>query len=163
MTDLERFDRNARSKGVLVDANLLVLLIVGAVNRDRIPFFKRTSNYTSADWDLLTGILEQVSRRYAVPHVLSEVSALTDMKGNELDMARNILHRLIAVMQELPVSSLDACASPYYRQLGLTDAALGLAAKRQGCSVMTNDARLHSTLLAEGTSAVRFDDLRRIL
>ena len=71
MSDLERFDRNARSQGILIDTNLFVLLIVGSVNRDRIPRFKRTSSYKPADWDLLTGILEQIPRRYAVPHVLA--------------------------------------------------------------------------------------------
>lgn len=55
MTDLERFDQNARSNGVLVDTNLLVLLIVGAVNRERISRFKRTNHYTCglgpSQWD----------------------------------------------------------------------------------------------------------------
>jgi hypothetical protein len=36
-----------RAKGVLVDTNLLVLLLVGAVNKQRIPRFKRTAgNFT---------------------------------------------------------------------------------------------------------------------
>lgn len=56
MTDFERFDQNARTRGILIDTNLLVLLLVGAVNRDRIPKFKRTRGYTADDWDLPTGI-----------------------------------------------------------------------------------------------------------
>ncbi|MFN3326862.1 MAG: hypothetical protein ACK5AZ_25495 [Bryobacteraceae bacterium] len=85
MSDFESFDRNARINGVLVDTNLLVLLVVGSVDRERVSRFKRTSDYSSADWDLLTGILEQISQRYTVPHVLAEVSALTDLRGPELD------------------------------------------------------------------------------
>ena len=49
MTDLERFDQNARANGLLIDTNLLMLLIVGFVNRDRILRFKRTSSYVFAD------------------------------------------------------------------------------------------------------------------
>ena len=59
MTELDRFDQNARNRGVLIDTNLLVLLIVGLVNPLRIARFKRTSHYNFADWDLLTGILER--------------------------------------------------------------------------------------------------------
>ena len=81
MTDFERFDQNARARGVLIDTNLLVLLVVGSVNRDRIPRFKRTSEYTPVDWDLLTGILEQIPRRYSIAHILAEVSTLKDLKG----------------------------------------------------------------------------------
>lgn len=163
MTDFERFDQNARSRGILIDTNLLVLFVVGAVNRDRIPRFKRTSSYTSADWDLLTGILEQIPRRYCTPHILAEVSSLTDLKGPELDIAREILRNTISLMEELPVASRDACESAHYRRLGLTDAAIGLAAKQRGCSVVTNDSGLYRALLGESASVLKFDDLRAML
>ena len=163
MTEFERFDENARSRGVLIDTNLLVLLVVGSVNRDRIPRFKRTSNYTPADWDLLTGILEQIPYRYAIPHIFAEVSALTDLKGPELEFGRDILHNTISLMEELPIPSLNACASTYYRRLGLTDAAIGLAARQRGCSVVTNDSNLYLALSEDGASVVKFDHLREML
>jgi len=163
MTAFERFDQNARSNGILIDTNLLVLLVVGSVNRDRIPRFKRTSNYTPADWDLLMGILEQIPRRYSIAHVLAEVSSLTDLKGPELEIAREILHKAISLLEELPIASLDACGFTWYRWLGLTDAAIGLAAKQRGCSVVTNDSALHIALLEEGVSVLKFDDLREML
>jgi len=163
MTAFERFDQNARSNGILIDTNLLVLLVVGSVNRDRIPRFKRTSNYTPADWDLLMGILEQIPRRYSIAHVLAEVSSLTDLKGPELEIAREILHKAISLLEELPIASLDACGFTWYRRLGLTDAAIGLAAKQRGCSVVTNDSALHIALLEEGVSVLKFDDLREML
>lgn len=53
MSDLHDFDRNVRANGILIDTNLLVLLIVYFVNRDRIARFKRTTGYSAADWDLL--------------------------------------------------------------------------------------------------------------
>jgi len=110
MTDLDDFSRNARKNGILIDSNLLVLLIVGGVNRDRISRFKRTANYSSADWDLLSGILEQISRRYTLPHVLAELSTLTDLKGPELEVARDVLRRLIGELSELQIASVDAWA-----------------------------------------------------
>jgi hypothetical protein len=45
--------------GLLVDTNLLVLLTVGTVNRNRIDTFKRTRQYSQADYDLLLKFVAQ--------------------------------------------------------------------------------------------------------
>jgi len=45
--------------GLLIDTNLLVLFIVGTVNRNRIGNFKRTSKYSKDDYDLLVRVLER--------------------------------------------------------------------------------------------------------
>ena len=79
MDSLDDFHANARSKGLLVDSNLLVLLVVGLVNRDRISKFKRTAGYSGEDWDLLAAIIENTSLCYTLPYVLAEVSNLTDL------------------------------------------------------------------------------------
>jgi len=163
MTEFERFDQNARSKGVFVDTNLLVLVIVGSVNPERISNFKRTAGYSAVDWELIMGIWTQIPRLFTVPHVLAEVSALTDLKGPELDLARSVLEKTIGLLEEVPVASADACSSPLYRRLGLTDAAVAVAARQLGCSVITNDAALYSALLGEGRVVVKFDRLRELL
>jgi len=163
MAKLDDFGQNARANGILVDTNLLVLLIVGLVNRDRISRFKRTTGYSSADWDLLSGILEQISRRYTLAHVLSEVSALTDLKGPELEVAGTVFLRLIAGFDELTIYSVEACATALYMRLGLTDAAIAEAARRHHCSVLTNDSGLFAALSNEGSSVAMFNHFRAFL
>lgn len=163
MTQFGLFELNARANGLLVDTNLLVLLIVGAVNRERVSHFKRTSGYRPADWDLLTGIVEQISRRYTLAHVLAEVSALTDLRGPELEHARITLQKLISLMQEINVPSAEASAHPLYLRLGLTDSAIAAVARRHGCSVLTNDSGLYTALSADGLHVMMFDDLRKLL
>ena len=159
MTDLGDFSRNARKNGLLIDTNLLVLLIVGFVNRDRICRFKRTTAYSSANWDLLTGILEQISLRYTLPHVLAEVSTLTDLKGQELEVARAVLLRLIKELRELQITSIETCATSLYMRLGLTDAAIAEAARRHQCSVLTDDSGLYRALANGGSSVAMFTRL----
>lgn len=163
MTGLDAFGQNARINGLLIDSNLLVLLVVGSVNRDRIPRFKRTSQYTSVDWDLLSGVLAQFAKRYTLPHVLTEVSALSDLRGPELDQARSVLLRIIGETRELQLSSAEACSSAIYFRLGLTDAAIAQAAKLYACSVLTNDAPLYAELASRGVFVALFDHLRAYL
>ncbi|MBI4904650.1 MAG: PIN domain-containing protein [Acidobacteria bacterium] len=117
----------------------------------------------TADWDLLIGILEQISHRYTLPHVLAEVSTLTDLKGPELEVARAVLFRMIGELRELQMTSADACATPLYMRLGLTDAAIAEAAKLHHCSVLTNDSGLFAALAGEGSSVALFDHLRDLL
>ena len=49
MLDATALIEKHRAKGVLVDTNLLVLFLVGRVNRQRILNFKRTGDFTIED------------------------------------------------------------------------------------------------------------------
>ncbi|MDY7004002.1 MAG: hypothetical protein SWX82_08580 [Cyanobacteriota bacterium] len=48
-----------KQKGVIVDTNILLLLFVGSVNKDRISKFKRTEQFLPKDYDLLVDILSK--------------------------------------------------------------------------------------------------------
>ncbi len=67
--------------GLPVDTNLLVLFVVGAVNRERIESFERTSSYTKEDYKLLLQFLANFKKLHTSPHVLAEVSNLADLCG----------------------------------------------------------------------------------
>jgi hypothetical protein len=79
VTDLERFAHSCRAGGLILDANVLTLLVVGRVNRGRIATFKRTRRYDSDAFDLLGRVIAPASKLYTIAHVLAEVSNLTDM------------------------------------------------------------------------------------
>ena len=80
-----------KAKGVLVAANLLVLFLVGL----RIPEFKRTQNFTIEDFDLLARLIAWFGKLVATPHVLSQVSDLTDLRGTERDQIRQLFKLLV--------------------------------------------------------------------
>ena len=125
--------------GILIDTNLLVLFVVGRVNRARIETFKRTRQYTLADYNLLVWALAQFTVVYTVPHILAEVSNLTDLAGFEGFHARRILRQ---------------------ERLGLVDAVIGEAARAHHCGVLTDDFALYQLLSRESVSVVSFSQLR---
>ena len=59
--DLELIDRYSGSE-VLVDANLMILLLIGSYNLDLIPNFKGTKQFIQEDYVALTLILERFRR-----------------------------------------------------------------------------------------------------
>ena len=146
--------------GLLVDTNLLVLYTVGAVNRNRIENFKRTSKYTRSDYDLLREFLDKFNPIYAVPHVLAEVSNLTDLSGAERQQARLILKQTISKLVEETVPSAAAAADASYDRLGLVDAAIGVGARICKCAVLTDDLALYVHLLNNGIDAINFAHLQ---
>jgi hypothetical protein len=57
-----------------VDANLLLLLVVGATSRDYIEKHKRLRDtYTKDDYDLLVKMIGQYSNIIVLPNVLTEL------------------------------------------------------------------------------------------
>jgi predicted nucleic acid-binding protein len=146
--------------GVLVDTNLLVLLTVGAANRDRIATFKRTRQYSAGDFDLLSGALRPFLR-LTVPQVLAEASNLVDLPGPELLVARAHLRGYIELAVEVELRSRQAANESSYPRLGLTDAAIAMAARQYGCTVLTDDLDLYLQLSTAGLSVENFTHTRR--
>jgi rRNA-processing protein FCF1 len=147
------------ASGLLVDTNLLVLWVVGGVNRNRIETFKRTSNYTKTDHDFLRRVLASFETLYTVPHVLAEVSNLTDLPGAERQQARSFLKRTISLLKEVEMR-IHAAEDVLYPKLGLVDAAIGAVARVHRCAVLTDDQELYLRLSHERVNVIYFSYLR---
>jgi hypothetical protein len=128
--------------GLLVDTDLPVLFAVGTVNRNRIETFKRKCKYTKDDYDLLHGLLGRFQSLYTVPHVLAEVSNLTDLGGTERASGPALFEESISLLNEAQMASKLASEHLYYQDLGLVDAAIGAVARTQKCAVLTDDLYL---------------------
>ena len=97
-----RLVRGYRSRGVLVDTNLLLLLFVGSYDLERIERFKRTMQFTRDDFARLVALLGVFERRVTTPHILTEVSNLAGHLPTESRLAfaavyRELLMRLFEI------------------------------------------------------------------
>jgi predicted nucleic acid-binding protein len=146
--------------GLLVDTNLLVLFAVGRVNSGRISTFKRTSQYSKADYYFLVRMLKRFKTLYTVAHVLAEVSNLTDLPGPERVLARRVVKETISLLSEAEMPSSQAAEDRLYPQLGLVDAAIGAVARAHNCAVLTDDRDLYLRLIHDNVMAFNFTHLR---
>jgi hypothetical protein len=161
MLDAAALLEKHRAKGVLVDTNLLVLFLVGTVNRKRILNFKRTSDFTTADYDLLVALINRFGTLIATPHVLSQVSDLTDLPGKELAAVREAFKVVVEQTEESYDSSRALVADPVFRRLGLADAAIARVCFR-GTLVLTNDLDLYLALQERDIDSLNFNHLRML-
>jgi hypothetical protein len=101
MLDARALIEKHRGKGVFVDTNLLVLLLVGSVNTKRILDFKRTQDFTVEDFHTLRSLVNWFGTPLvATPHVLSQVSDLTALSGHERTAIRRLFQSTIEVVEE---------------------------------------------------------------
>ena len=140
--------------GYFIDANLLVLLVVGNESRDLIGRHKRLQEYTADDYDLLVEIAARADRLYVTPNVLTETSNLL---GYHQEPQRSRLYEqlrwLIEESEEIVVRSAVAASNGAYPRLGLTDAAL-LEVATADTPLITTDVILYIAAAEKDPAAV---------
>ncbi len=150
-------------RGYFIDANLLVLLVVGSESRDLISKHRRLEAYTAEDFDILFDLLEGADQLFVTPNTLTETSNLLGQHGEpERSLLMTRLQYLIHGSQEIVVTSVDASSNSQFERLGLTDAAL-LEAATIDTPLLTVDFGLYLAALESGEErAVNFTHYRNL-
>ncbi len=133
--------------GAFIDSNLLVLLVVGSVDRGLISRHRRSRRFSPEDYDRLLALLEPLDRILVTPNTLTEASNLLSSSRDPRPMA--YLRALIEKTEEIVVASRDAVQNRMFVRLGLTDAAL-LEVVSAETPLITVDFDLYGAALAKG-------------
>lgn len=152
--------RRYLGRGVLPDANLLLLYFVGSVDRKIVPSFKRTSNFLPEDYDFLAQALACFRRVVSTPHVLTEVSNLAgSLFGKHRQRFFEELARGISVIDEQHAPAADLSSEETFFRFGITDSAVFRQARGQYL-VLTEDLPLAAHLERSGIDVLNFTNLR---
>ncbi len=149
--------------GYLLDANLLVLLVVGSESRDLIARHRRLEHYSAEGYDILMELLEEADQLFVTPNTLTEASNLIRQHGMpERSFLMKRLQYLIHGRQEIVVASVDASSNAEFERLGLTDAVL-LEVITEDTPLLTVDFDLYLAELESGEErAVNFTHYRNL-
>lgn len=145
----------------VLDANLIVLLVVGLTDPNEIGRHKRLSGYDVRDFEILKSVLLGASRIIFTPNALTEASNLLG-HGDDLRRKRfaSTLAAIVEKEHEEWMPARQAVERRELLRLGLTDAVL-LSLASSGGSLLTADLPLYLAAAAAGCDTVNFDDLRR--
>ena len=151
--------------GFFIDANLLLLLIVGSVERDLVAKHRRLrEKFTVEDFDRLNNLLDRVKQVFVTPNTLTETSNLLSQHRNpERSLFFDKLKCIIEVSKEVVVTSADASRNNAFKRLGLTDAAL-LEVATAETPLVTVDLELYLAAVEKGgqDTAVNFTHLQKL-
>jgi hypothetical protein len=154
-------------KRLLLDSNLFLVLLAGAVDRRLFGSFKRISTYSVADYEFLERLVSRFSILLTTPHILTEVGNLATSLHEQLRQEWNRKVASLLLCQQsnpgvkehwTPASQLSAM--PEFISFGLADAAV--ADLSSEALVVTDDYRLSGYLQQKRLSVLNFRDLRRI-
>lgn len=141
---------------LILDANLIVLLVVGLADEHAVPKHKRTRAYTTNDFRLLLSVISEYRELAVLPNALSEASNLLEFEGNGLPekIFRRFL-QFVSTTREIYIPSLSAIERAEFRRLGLTDSAT-LEAGKAGIHILSADLALYLAAISAGYSAANF-------
>jgi hypothetical protein len=160
MLDATALIEKHRGKGVLVDANLLVLMLVGSVNITRIQNFKRTSNFDADNFRTLKSLCDWFGSPLIVtPHILSQASDLCDLGGSEGTAVRRLFQNIAEVLEERYDPAVQLVQNPVFGRFGLADASIAAVCARE-ILVLTADIQLQVALASRGLDALNFNHVR---
>ena len=113
------------ARRIVIDANLLVLFIVGRTGRQLIGKHRRLREFSTDDYDRLIRVINGVERVIVTPNTLTEASNLLfQHQDPERSQFLEMLRSVVENSEEITVASVDARNSGAFRRLGLTDAVL---------------------------------------
>jgi hypothetical protein len=143
---------------VLLDANLLVLFVVGSVSRDLVSHHRRTRAFTPREFDLLAATLSNAAGVVCCPNVVTEASNLLRQSDRQDERLATALANFVKFASETYLESVQAIERDEYRRLGVTDAAL-LSLTAHGPTLYTVDLDLYVAAVRRGYHAVNFNYL----
>ena len=137
----------------LLDANLLVLFVVGRTGRKLIAKHRRLREFSVDDYNRLVKMIRMVGQVVVTPNTLTETSNLL-AQHHEPERSRffDVLRFLIENSEEITVASVDASRSRAFRRLGLTDAAV-LEVVSADTPLLTVDLDLYIAALSKDSNA----------
>lgn len=145
---------------IAVDANLLVLLVVGLTDEKLVSKHKRTKSFQKEDFQLLQEILSGYEEILLTPHVLTEVSNLASQIGDPLkSKVRTTFAALINQHPESYEKSSEIGNHKLFPRLGLTDCGL-LSLVEADTPLITVDLGLYLAACERSTKAVNFNHVR---
>lgn len=144
----------------VIDANMLILFIVGAADNSQIRTVKGTQTFDSGCYDLLLHLIgdDEIA---TTPNVLTEASNILDRTKNA-NLRKKIMDafRVFAARsEERYLQSKTVCSLPEFDVVGLSDAVLVCLGK-EGWRLITTDLELWQIARKAGVDAINFNHYR---
>ncbi len=153
-----------QGRGLLLDSNLLLLLLVGYYNPALVgdARYKKLAKYTLQDLSILLRLASIFRVKVTTPYVLTKVSNLLgDLPEATKRECFRMFHSRLTTYTEQHTSSFILLERPEFTFLGLTDTALAELSSQY--LVVSDDARMVNLLGKRGISTLNFSHLREHL
>jgi len=146
-----------RSKGLMLDSNLLLLHLIGSVNDSFVGSgrYNKLSGFNTQQVLILNQLIAEFGSVVTTAHILTEVSNLV---GDLHDLGRRQIWgqfvSTLEVIGEQSISSYQVARRAEFQYLGLTDTVL--AAMSEEFLIISNDGRMVDLLRQRELNALKW-------
>ena len=162
-SEIARLVEEHGARGVLLDANLLVLYVAGRHDQRLVASLKATRSLGlgARDFQLVVAAVGAFGPLLTTPHVLTEVNGLlnTGLPGRHRWDVMSTFSAVIGESAETSASAPALARDPLFRRLGLTDASI-LSLAVAGPVVMSTDLNLCVALESRGLKVINYNRIR---
>jgi hypothetical protein len=151
-----------RRKGILVDANLLVVLLVGNLGPAHLKNCRATksNSFTPDDFFRLQRFVVQFDTLVTTPHILTEVSNLAGRLPEPLlGQFRALFRDVVKSLYEQSLPAKEIAQDAQFLRFGLTDTAIKMIAPGRYL-VLTAEWRLCGLLQQRKVDVINFNHFR---
>ena len=147
----------------LLDANLLLLLLLGDVDRKFVDHWERTRNFGLSAYIALDNVVRGFGPRLATtPNILTEVSNLAnDLKGPRRALFFDRFAAVVPRLSEYYIESTRVSNHAHLKVFGITDLGI-LHLDRSEVVVLTADNALADYLSRQGYNVWSLDLIRKL-
>ena len=142
------------TRRLIIDTNLLLLLVIGAVEGGRhINNSNRLNAFNLSDYDNVVKIMSEHDEIYITPYIATEVSNLIDLDGHARLLAFEVAKNLFcSIFKKIDVAIDKDCDSEFFLRFGITDSSLIKLAPNY--FILTSDHRLLTPLFESSMNTI---------
>lgn len=138
---------------LIIDTNLLLLLVIGAVEGGRhIRNSNRLNGFGKEDYDVVLQVMKIHKVVCITPYIAAEVSNLIDLNGQASRLAYEVARTLFAEFKQIESHIIKDGMSENFLKYGITDSSLIRLAPEY--AILTNDNRLLGPLFEASQSNI---------
>ncbi|ADI65695.1 PIN domain-containing protein [Trichormus azollae] len=154
--------RRYSQKGSLIDTNILFLLLVGSVNKERMTKFHRTQQFIPEDYELLLKLMSEVKNLVTTPNILTEINSLANQFGkperSECFAIFAVFVQNVHILNENYIKTQEAVSADKLIKFGLTHSVI-LTLAQGNYLVLTGELKLENYLHNVEVDVINFNNI----
>ena len=158
---IQKNDDAVGKKKLIIDSNLLLLLVIGAVEGGRhIRNSKRLKKFDIRDYHAVLDVMANYQEVCITPYIAAEVSNLIDLSGYAARLAYETARVLFSQFSQIHSDIASDSAPEVFLAYGITDSSLVRLATSH--TILTDDQRLFGALFSAcAKNILPFDVVRK--
>jgi len=153
-----------RSKGIIIDTEIMLVYIVGSYDINYISKFKRTHpKYNPDDYKSISKVLSCFRKKIVTPHILAELSNLSfQAREEKREDYFKAFSGLLKRTSEDYIDKDTVLTLPLLSKIGVTDLGIIEAAKKFDYLVFTDDFPMTGLARKKGIDVLNLNDIRAV-